>query len=176
MALQTQTYSVGDYAWKSWSNAYVISLTLTEESVDIEHNTSLMSYVFTISNTDNNRFNLRDFSWTINIGGHIIPINNYNFDLSNNFTTQTIASGQISVAHSSDGTLNMPFNVGIPGNMQSYISYAPPALNITGNMPLTPITAGPNSIPVVFNGVQLNSVVFNGQAVSHLVFNGATIF
>ena len=81
MALQTQTFSTGDYAWHSWSNAYVISLTLTEVSTDVATNTSLVSYLFTISNTSNNRFWSNGYTWDISIGGHTIPIRQFNFDL-----------------------------------------------------------------------------------------------
>ena len=80
MALQTKTVATGDYAWKSWSNGYVISLTLTEESVDIAANTSLVSYLFTISNTNNNRFVDNNNSWSVSIGGQSIAITNFNFN------------------------------------------------------------------------------------------------
>jgi hypothetical protein len=175
MALQTQTYSVGDYAWKSWSNGYVISLTLTEESVDTVNNTSLISYLFTISNTDNNRTLSRDYSWTINIGGHTVQINHFDFDLQENFTTLTIVSGQVTVAHNADGTLSMPFSAPIP-NVQSWTSTGPPAMSVDGNMDLTPIAVKPTTIPIVFNGSQLNSIVFNGQHVTHLIYNGTTLY
>ncbi|MBQ8748795.1 MAG: hypothetical protein IJZ14_03215 [Oscillospiraceae bacterium] len=99
MALQTKTIATGDYAWQSWSNGYAISLTLTEESTDIAANTSLVSYLFTISNTNNNRFYQNNMSWSISIGGQTIAINHFNFDLSSNYTTQTIASGVLTVAH-----------------------------------------------------------------------------
>ena len=138
MALQTKTVATGDYGWKSWSNAYVISLTLTEESTDTATNTSLVSYLFTISNTDNNRFVDYNYSWSISIGGQEIPINNFNFNLGANYTTQTIASGQVTVTHNSDGTLNMPYHVSIP-NVQAQLSYGPPAMSIAGEWTLTAI-------------------------------------
>ena len=74
MAIQEKTFSTGDYAWKSWSNGYAISLTLTEESIDTINNTSLVSYLFTISNTDNNRFISSNYSWNISIGDKTISI------------------------------------------------------------------------------------------------------
>ena len=149
MALQTQTFSTGDYAWHSWSNAYVISLTLTEESTDVATNTSLVSYLFTISNTSNNRFWSNGYNWDISIGGHTIPIRQFNFDLTANYTTQTIASGQLTVVHNADGTLDMPYSVSIP-NVQNWVSYGPPAMAMSGVWVLTPIprqatiTAAPN--------------------------------
>ena len=138
MALQTKTVSTGDYAWKSWSNGYVIALTLTEESVDAAQNTSRISYVFKISNTCNNRFYSYDYSWNISIGGQNIAINNFNFDLSSDYTTQVMASGTITVQHNDDGGLEMPYAVSIP-NVQYWNSYGPPAMELTGTWTLTKI-------------------------------------
>ena len=174
MAIQTQSYETGDYAWKSWSNGYKIHLTLTEEYTDAGSNASLISYTFSISSGSNNRFNAEGNNWSINIGGHQIAINNFNFNLDYN-QTQVIAQGQVLVAHNADGTLNMYFNASIPNN-QGWNSYAPPAMSLEGNMPLTAIPVTPKTIPIVFNGVQLNSVVFNGQPVQHCVFNGTSLF
>lgn len=142
MALQTKSVSTGDYAWKSWSNGYVISLTLTEESVNVTANTSLVSYLFTISNTNNNRFYANDNSWTISIGGHTIAISGFDFDLSANYTTQTIASGQVTVAHNTDGKKDMPYSVSVP-NIQSSNKYGPPAMSLSGTWTLSPIATTP---------------------------------
>ena len=156
MALQTKTVATGDYAWKSWSNGYVISLTLTEESTDIAANTSLVSYLFTISNTNNNRFVDNNNSWTISIGGQDIAISGFNFDLSANYTTQTIASGQVIVPHNPDGTLHMPYDVSVP-NIQSWNRYGPPAMALTGTWELTPIPrASGVSCPVGVIGKPVN--------------------
>ena len=138
MALQTKTVSTGSYAWQSWSNSYVITLKLTEESTDAQDNTSLVSYLFTISNTDNNRFYDYYYSWDISIGGQTIPIRNFYFDLRNNHTTQTIASGRITVPHNADGTLDMPYSVSIP-NVKADNQYAPPAMSLSGTWLLTAI-------------------------------------
>lgn len=138
MALQTKTVQTGDYSWKSWSNAYVISLKITEESVDIAANTSLVSYLFTISNTNNNRFTDNNNTWRISIAGQEITINGFNFNLGSDYTTQTIASGCLTVPHNADGTLQMPYNVSIP-NIQSWNRYGPPAMSLTGTWALTEI-------------------------------------
>lgn len=136
MALKTQTWSTGDYAWHSWSNGYVISLTLTEESVNVSAGTSRVSYLFTISNTDNNRFYSNGYSWNISVGGQTIAIENFGFDLQNNYTTQTIASGTLTVS----GTRNVPFSVSVP-NVQSYNSYGPPAMSLSGTWQLSDISS-----------------------------------
>ena len=133
MALQTKTFSTGDYSYKSWSNSYKITLTLTEESVDLASNTSLVSYLFTISNTDNNRFISYDYSWKIYIGGQEIVISHFDFLLGSNFTTQTIAAGQVRVTHT--GT-PMAFSVSVP-NVQAWTSYGPPAMTLSGTLDLT---------------------------------------
>ena len=138
MALQTKTISTGSYAWQSWSNSYVIALKLTEESTDVQANTSVVSYLFTISNTDNNRFYDYYYSWDISIGGQTIPIRNFYFDLRNNHTTQTIASGRLTVAHNADGSLDMPYSVSIP-NIKADNQYGPPAMSMSGTWPLTAI-------------------------------------
>lgn len=138
MALQSQVFKTGDYAYGSWSNGYQIALQLTEDSVNVANNSSVISYLFTISNTDNNRFISNDYSWRISIGGQSIAINHFNFNLGTNYTTQTIASGQVVVTHDADGTLNMPYSVSIP-NVQNWTRYGPPAMSLSGNWTLTTI-------------------------------------
>ena len=138
MALKTYTWETGDYAYKSWSNGYKIHLTLTEESTSTANNTSLVSYKFWISNTSNNRFIDNDWSWSISIGGKTIAINSFDFYVYPYNVTQTIASGQITVTHNSDGTLNMPYNVSIP-NVKANNQYAPPAMALSGTWTLTTI-------------------------------------
>ena len=138
MALQTKTFTTGDYAYGSWSNGYQIALKLTEESTNTANNTSVVSYLFTISNTDNNRFISNDYSWTISIGDQSIAINHFNFNLGSNNMTQTIASGQVIVTHGADGTINMPYNVSIP-NIQNWNRYGPPAMSLSGTWALTTI-------------------------------------
>ena len=138
MALQTQTFSTGDYGFQSWSNSYVLSLTLTEDSVDVGANTSQISYLLTLSNTDNNRFYDYYYSWDISIGGQVIPIRDFYFDLRTNYTTQTIASGQLTVSHNPNGTLAMPYSVSIP-NVRTSNTYGPPAMALSGEWALTTI-------------------------------------
>lgn len=138
MALKTYTWETGDYAYKSWSNSYKIHLTLTEESTSTANNTSVVSYKFWISNTSNNRFMSNDWSWSISIGGKTIAINNFNFYVYPYNVTQTIASGQITVAHNSDGSLNMPYNVSVP-NVKALNQYGPPAMALSGTWALTTI-------------------------------------
>ena len=138
MALQTKTWETGDYSYQSWSNAYKIHLTLTEESTSTENNTSVVYYKFWISNTNNNRF--YDNGWTVNvsIGGQDKTVKNFNFYVYPYNVTQTIAEGRVTVTHNSDGSLNMPYNVSIP-NIKASNQYAPPAMALSGTWALTTI-------------------------------------
>lgn len=138
MALQTKTWTTGDYAYQSWSNGYKIALKLSEESTDGEKNTSRIYYEFSISNGGNNRFYANGFNWDISIGGTTIQIRNFNFYVYPYNVTQVIASGYLTVPHSTDGTLNMPYAVSIP-NVKSYTSYGPPAMSLSGSWQLTDI-------------------------------------
>lgn len=138
MALQTKTWVTGDYAYQSGSNGYKIHLTLTEESTSTANNTSLVSYKFWISNGSNNRFYDNDWSWSISIGGKTISIKDFDFYVYPYNVTQTIASGQVTVTHNSDGSLNMPYSVSIP-NVKASNQYAPPAMTLSGTWALTTI-------------------------------------
>jgi hypothetical protein len=138
MALKTYTWETGDYAYQSWSNGYKIHLTLTEESTSTANNTSLVSYKFWVSNGSNNRFIDDSWSWSISIGGQTIAINNFNFYVYPYNVTQTIATGQITVSHNSDGSLNMPYNVSVP-NVKASNKYGVPAMSLSGTWTLTTI-------------------------------------
>ena len=138
MALKTYTWETGDYAYQSWSNGYKIHLTLTEESTSTANNTSLVSYKFWVSNGSNNRFYDDGWSWSISIGGQTIAIKNFNFYVYPYNVTQTIASGQITVTHNSDGSLNMPYNVSVP-NVKASNKYGMPAMSLSGTWALTNI-------------------------------------
>ena len=138
MALKTNTWSTGDYAYQSWSNGYKIHLTLTEESTSTANNTSLVSYKFWISNGSNNRFYDNDWSWSISIGGKTISIKDFDFYVYPYNVTQTIAEGQVTVTHNSDGSLNMPYSVSVP-NVKASNQYGPPAMTLSGTWALTTI-------------------------------------
>ena len=173
MAIQTKTVTTGDYAWKSWSNGYVIALTLTEEATDTGANTSLVFYQFTISNTNNNRFTDNNNSWSISIGGQEIEIRNFNFNLGSNYTTQTIAWGQVVVPHNPDGRLHMPYEVSVP-NIQSWNRYGPPAMALSGTWELTPIPrASTVSCPVGIIGKPVTvSIQKAGEGFTHTITYG----
>ena len=141
MALQTKTVSVGEHGIYSWSRDYVITLTLTEQSVDVERNTSRVGYLFAISNGDSDWVYSWGHSWNISIGGQQIAIEDFAFYLMNDYTNQTIATGEITVAHNPDGSLEMPYEVSVP-EVRSQENGGPPQMQMTGTWELTPIPRG----------------------------------
>ena len=145
MAIQTETISTGDYHPQSWSNGYKISLTLTEQEVDYKANTSSVAYKFTISNSDSKLVREDDFTWSIFIAGQNIPIVDFDFNLTKYHTTQTIASGRLTVKHNPDGTLDMPYAVSIP-NVRNYNSNGPSYMEMEGTWKLSHIPR----IPAVY--------------------------
>lgn len=169
MALKTYTWETGDYAYKSWSNSYKIHLTLTEESTSTANNTSLVSYKFWVSNTSNNRFIDSGWSWTISIGGQTIAINNFNFNVYPYNVTQTIASGQITVTHNSDGSLNMPYSVSVP-NVKASNQYGVPAMALSGTWALTAIPRQANitSVSATFTD-ESNPIIYYSNPAGNAV-------
>lgn len=174
MELKTQTWSTGDYAWRSWSNGYVISFTLKEESVNISAGTVQISYLFTISNTNNNRFYANGYSWDIFIGGQSIAIENFGFDLRNNYTTQTIASGTLTVSAGQ----SLSYNVAIP-NVQSNNAYGPPAMSLSGTWQLSEIS-GPSTVScpqgVIGNSIDLAVKKLNDRYTHTLTYQFGELY
>lgn len=138
MAIQTTTVSTGDYGYLSWSNGYKISLTLTQESTNPQSNTSLISYRFTISNTDNNRFISNDYTWNVTLGNQTIGIQNFDFYVYPYNVTQVIAQGQVEVSHDNNGKKTLSYGFSIP-NVKAYNQYGPPSMELAGNWELTAI-------------------------------------
>lgn len=136
MALQTKTYSIGDFAWHSWSNAYVLDLILTEQSVDNLANTSVVDYILQLRSGDNNRFS--DYlNCTLKLSGAIVASEQVGIAAYYNHT-YTLLSGSTTVKHNADGTLDMAIVATIvepDGNNK----YAPPEMTIADAMALTVI-------------------------------------
>ena len=135
MALQTKTFTVGDLAWASWSNAYLMDLVLTEESVDALTNTSVVSYKLQLRSGKQNRF-AEDVSSVLSFDGAQIDSNREYKYLDFN-SVWVLLSGQMTVTHGDDGSKNLTFRaVATPdkGNQ-----WAPPEMVIEGQLPLTQI-------------------------------------
>ena len=158
--LQQRLWSTGDYNKQAWSNGYKIHLELTE--LWTEGNASVVNYHFFISNKDN-VFSTPPRSWNISIGGQTIAIQNFTFYLAELNDTQSIAEGQITVEHNSDGTLNMPFSVSIP-NLEAVNTHAPPAMSIVGSWALTPIELTPPIISASVMDINDITIALTGDS------------
>lgn len=137
MSLQTKTFSKGG---TSDVRNYTIKLKLTEESTSVSANTSLVSYVFSIERKNHGIFTGPYFDWDISIGGKTIAIRDFAFNIpTSGASSQVIASGQITVAHDSDGGKAMPFSVYTPDTRNLSPTYGPPEIKLTGSWELTTI-------------------------------------
>lgn len=136
MALQSKTFSLGDFAWGSSSNAYVLDLILTEESVSQENNTSLVSYVLQLRSGSQNRFQTTIAS-SLSLCGTGVASGEENKYLDYN-STWVLLSGSTTVQHDDDGKLDMSFSASI-STPYSNNQYAPPDMTLSGTWALTAI-------------------------------------
>ncbi len=136
MALQSKTFSLGDFAWGSSSNAYVLDLILTEESVSQESNTSFVSYVLQLRSGSQNRFQATIAS-SLSLNGVAVSSGEANKYLDYN-STWKLLSGSTTVKHNDDGTLDMSFSASI-STPYSNNQYYPPDLVLSGTWTLTTI-------------------------------------
>lgn len=137
MSLQTKTFSKGG---TSDVRNYTIKLKLTEESTSVSANTSLVSYVFSIERQNYGIFTGPYFDWDISISGKTIAIRDFAFNIpTSGASSQVIASGQITVAHDSDGGKTMPFSVYTPDTRNLSPTYGPPEIRLSGSWELTTI-------------------------------------
>lgn len=134
--LQTKTYSIGDFAWQSWSNSYVLDLILTEQSVDNLANTSQVDYVLQLRSGDNNRFS--DYlDCSLSLAGVEVASERVGIAAYYDYT-YTLLSGTTTVKHNADGSLDMAIVASIvepDGNNK----FAPPEMTIADTMALTVI-------------------------------------
>ena len=136
MALQTKTFSIGDFAWKSWSNGYVLDLVIAEESTDLAANSSVIKYTLQLRSGPNNRF-AGYLGASVTIGGkEVEKVSSIGLDAYYNHT-YTLLTGITTVNHNSDGTLELA----VKGNIwqASSNSYAPPSMEVSGTVALTEI-------------------------------------
>ena len=137
--LQTKTFSYGDLSYKSYSNAYILELTVTEESVDAASNTSLLSYVLRLRSGSNNRFSLYHIGAEVTFDGEAVATRNRystaQVSLGYNAAVELL-SGSAVVKHDADGgkTLQIGYSIDMePGN------YVPGPLASSGELVLTAI-------------------------------------
>lgn len=139
MALQTITFSYGDLSYKSYSNAYILELTVTEEATDSLANTSLLSYVLRLRSGSNNRFSLYHIGAEITFDGEAVGTRDRyttaQVSLGYNASVELL-SGSAVVKHGADGskTLSIGYSIDMAEGL-----YVPGPLAATGSMVLTDI-------------------------------------
>lgn len=132
-ALQTKTFTWGSYAYQSESNAYVLELTLTENSVDQVNNKSNVTYSLVLKSGSNNRFTGQIDS-VIKLAGVQVASGSKQISAAYN-SSWTLLTGTTNITHGTDGSLNMPIEVSI----NTYNSYAPPDKTLSWSWALTTI-------------------------------------
>lgn len=136
MALQTKTISYGSFEWKNEiSNAYVLDLILTEESVDPVANTSEVSFKFQLRSGASNRFTAY-IDCAVTVAGETFSVEDLHIQAAYNYT-YTLLTGSVTVPHNEDGTLEIAAFASI--NTPESNPYAPPDLSFGDTMVLTPI-------------------------------------
>ena len=136
MALQSKTYSTGSFAYGGDSRGYILDLILTEESVDVIANTSLISYKLQLRSGSSNRFDW-EFTSTISLNGSQVASNTAKKNLDYN-STWVLLNGTATIPHSDDGTLSMSYSAELtPWNGGT--QYTPPKLTLSGKLKLTDI-------------------------------------
>lgn len=136
MALQTKTISYGSFEWKNEiSNAYVLDLILTEESVDQVANTSLVSFKFQLRSGSSNRFTAY-IDCAVTVAGESFSVEDLHIVAAYNYT-YTLLTGSVTVPHNADGTMTIEASASI--NTPESNPYAPPDLSFGDTMTLTAI-------------------------------------
>lgn len=139
MALQTKTFSYGDLSYKSYSNAYILELTVTEEATDALANTSLLSYVLRLRSGSNNRFSLYHIGAEVTFDGAAVAARDRystaQVSLGYNASVE-LMSGSAVVKHKEDGSKSL--SIGYSIDMEAG-SYVPGPLAASGEMALTDI-------------------------------------
>lgn len=135
MALQSKTYSVGNFTKKGITNGYILDLILTEESTSITNNTSKISYVLQLRSGSSNRFNSSYFHCKVKVAGKEESANPKITAAYNH--TYTLITGSVTVTHNADGGFEMPFSASMWNASEN--DYAPYDAELSGKMTLTAI-------------------------------------
>lgn len=135
MALQTKTISYGDFYYGSVTRGYVLDLILTEESTDQVANTSIVSFKFQLRSGPANRFT-DGIACAVRIADQVFSLDYLQIWAAYN-TTYTLLTGELTVPHREDGTLELEASASVDTPESN--PYAPPDLTFSGTMTLTPI-------------------------------------
>lgn len=133
MALQTKTINSSTTA-----NGYALHLKLTENSVSTADNTSSVSWELYLSSGAWN-FSQYKVGWSVSLNGTAVSSKSKEssdqISISKNGTV-VIVAGTSTVAHGTDGALNMAASASID---MATLSYTPGPMSLTGTMALTNI-------------------------------------
>lgn len=134
MSLQTEVFTYGSLSSNVFKY-YALELTLTENSVSQDENTSEIAYTLKLKTGSNNRFDGR-INCTLKLNGSQVATveKKQMFDYKKTFTLLT---GTATVTHSADGTLNMPIAVVV--NTAESNPYSPDDTTINWSWELTTI-------------------------------------
>lgn len=135
MALQTKTFSVGDFTKGGVTNGYILDLILTEESTSVANNTSQISYTLQLRSGGSNRFASSYFYCKANVGGQEKTANPKITAAYNH--TYTLITGSVTVSHNEDGSFALPWSASMWNGSTN--SYAPYDTEFSGTMDLTTI-------------------------------------
>lgn len=118
MALQKKTYTVGTGIWDSTYVGFVLTLTITENSVSQANNTSNISYELILSNP-NNQYPYDVGSATryveLVLGSHNLSQDVTGSWVFNSNTTQKVLlSGSVDIEHEDDGTSTIDIYAKMP--------------------------------------------------------------
>lgn len=132
------TFSVGDFAYQSWSNSYVLDLIVSEESINIADNTSRVTYALQLRSGSNNRFSAR-LGANIAVNGSVVnqsDASGINIEPYYDHT-YSLLSGYVDVGHNADGSgaVTIQGSIWVIGEN----SYAPPNMSVEGSIALTHI-------------------------------------
>ncbi len=133
MALKTQTYSGS-------STGYTLELTLTENSTDINANTSSVSYTLKLVNNSNQYFQMFGIGASVQLDGYTVATRDRYGSPQLSITQYgsiTLLSGSTTIGHNSDGSKTMAVAFSIS---MSKTSFTPGPISVTGqSMTLTTI-------------------------------------
>lgn len=137
MPLQTKTFSWGSFDHKSYSNAYVLDLIVTEESADVQENKSVLSYKLQLRSGPNNRFN-GYLKACVGLDGEQVAARELIAIGAGYNKTDVLLTGTATVYHDDMGQGLAEFTAAIyPLGETAGNPYAPPAMELAGSLPLT---------------------------------------
>ncbi len=134
MSLQTKVFTYGSLSSKVFKY-YALELTLTENSVSQDNNTSEIAYTLKLKTGANNQFS-GIFNCVLKLNGSQVASAEKQQMFAYN-KTFTLLSGTTTVVHGSDGSLNMPIAVVVDTAESN--SYSPDDVTIDWSWELTTI-------------------------------------